>query len=115
MVVTNMLKDAKVDIRTATDGKLAVEEFEKKTPDMILMDVSMPMLDGYAATKAIRRLERERDTKNPVPIIGVTAHALPEDREKCLENGMDGYLPKPISRDDLLAIIDQHIKKTQAA
>ena len=64
-------------------------------PSVILMDVSMPEMNGLDATKAIR--EHERDTDIHTPIIGVTAHAIKGDMEKCLEAGMDDYLSKPIS------------------
>ena len=67
------------------------------------MDVSMPEMNGLDATLSIREIETE--TGGHVPIIGLTAHALKGDRELCLETGMDDYLPKPISVDNLLAAI----------
>ena len=74
---------------------------------MILMDVSMPEMNGIEATAAIRRLEAEGGTH--VPIVGVTAHALKGDRERCLEAGMDDYLPKPISPKALLEKVERWI------
>jgi CheY-like chemotaxis protein len=72
---------------------------------MILMDVSMPEMSGLEATAAIRRLEADRG--GHVPIVGVTAHALKGDRERCLEAGMDDYLPKPISPKALLEKLER--------
>jgi CheY-like chemotaxis protein len=72
---------------------------------MILMDVSMPEMNGLEATAAIRRLEQESGTH--IPIVGVTAHALKGDRERCLEAGMDDYLPKPISPKALLEKVER--------
>ena len=72
---------------------------------MILMDVSMPEMNGLEATAAIRKLEAELG--GHVPIIGVTAHALKGDRERCLEAGMDDYLSKPISPKALLQKVER--------
>ena len=72
---------------------------------MILMDVSMPEMNGLQATAAIREAEAARGSH--VPIVGVTAHALKGDRERCLEAGMDDYLPKPISPRALLDKIER--------
>jgi len=72
---------------------------------MILMDVSMPEMNGLEATAAIRELEAT--TRSRVPIVGVTAHALKGDRERCIEAGMDDYLPKPISPKALLDKIER--------
>ena len=69
------------------------------------MDVSMPVLSGLEATKAIR--EREKDEKQHTPIIGVTAHAMTEDMERCFDAGMDDYMPKPISPRTLLEKIEK--------
>ena len=78
------------------------------TPRMILMDVSMPEMNGIEATGAIRDLEAGRASH--VPIVGVTAHALKGDRERCLDAGMDDYLPKPISPKALLEKVDKWIR-----
>lgn len=72
---------------------------------MVLMDVSMPEMNGLEATAAIRAIEAERGSHTP--IIGVTAHALKGDRERCLEAGMDDYLAKPISPKALQEKIDR--------
>jgi CheY-like chemotaxis protein/HPt (histidine-containing phosphotransfer) domain-containing protein len=79
----------------ARDGLEALKQFDEHEYDVILMDIHMPKLDGYAATGEIRRREEDRNRKRTW-IIAVTANALPEDREKCLAAGMDDYLAKPI-------------------
>ncbi|MBV9122991.1 MAG: response regulator, partial [Planctomycetes bacterium] len=73
--------------------------------DLVLMDVQMPEMDGFEATRRIR--ERERDTGRHVPIIAMTAHAMKGDRERCLEAGMDAYVSKPIQMRDLFQAIDR--------
>jgi CheY-like chemotaxis protein len=82
-------------------------------PRLILMDVSMPDMNGYEATRAIRASEAVSGHR--IPIIGVTAHALKGDREKCLDSGMDDYLPKPVSPDRLAAKIGNWLGETLTA
>ena len=82
------------------NGLEAVQRCREHWPDLILMDVSMPQMDGFQATKEIRAIEAEQG-RPPVPIIAITAHALVGDMERCLEAGMDGYVSKPISPEQL--------------
>jgi CheY-like chemotaxis protein len=84
---------------------LAVEAYRTLRPRMILMDVSMPQMNGYEATARIR--ESEAAGASHIPIVGVTAHALKGDRERCLESGMDDYLPKPVSPRALMAKLER--------
>lgn len=95
MVIEYTLLDAGYEFMVVENGKLAVQQFQSIRPDLILMDVSMPEMNGMEATKAIRDLER--DTGAHVIIVALTAHALHGDRDKCLAAGMDDYMPKPIS------------------
>jgi CheY-like chemotaxis protein len=88
----------------ATNGREALTAWESQAFDLILMDVQMPEMDGLEATRTIR--EREQQTGAHVPIIAVTAHVLPENREKCLAAGMDDYLGKPVSAKSLAAVIE---------
>ncbi|MCA1304452.1 response regulator [Nitratireductor aquimarinus] len=95
LVFSQVLDGLGLKYRIAGNGKTAAEMHRALKPSIILMDVSMPEMNGYEATAAIRELEAI--TGDRTPIIGITAHALKGDREKCLDAGMDDYLPKPIS------------------
>jgi len=95
MVIEYTLRDAGYDFAMVENGKLAVQQYQSIRPDLILMDISMPEMNGMEASTAIRELENE--TGAHVIIIAITAHALHGDREKILGAGMDDYLPKPIS------------------
>ncbi len=106
MVITKMLSDTTMDIRIASNGREAVDAFMDYQPDIVIMDVSMPEMDGTEATKAIRRIEDKNSLKR-TPIIAATAHALEGDRQKCTDAGMDDYLHKPITRNALKTVIDK--------
>jgi CheY-like chemotaxis protein len=84
------------------DGLQAVEELQKNSYDLVLMDLQMPRMGGLEATSCIRQVESLRSLK-PIPIIALTAHAMKGDEERCLKAGMNDYLPKPIRLDDLTA------------
>lgn len=105
LVFKQILSETGLSFAIANNGKEAVESFASSRPGLILMDVSMPEMNGLEATVEIRRMEAEQG--GHVPIIGVTAHALKGDRERCLEAGMDDYLSKPISPRALLEKIDR--------
>ena len=105
IVVEQILLDAGHSYVIVENGKLALEQFKAERPDLVLMDVSMPEMNGLEATKAMRAAEAEAGNSVRTPIIGLTAHALKGDKEICLEAGMDDYMPKPISPDALQAKI----------
>ena len=109
MVFTQILADTGYRFEIVGNGRKALDAFGKLNPRMILMDVSMPEMNGLEATGAIRALEEATGVR--VPIIGVTAHALKGDRERCLEAGMDDYLPKPISPKALLEKVERWVHK----
>jgi PAS domain S-box-containing protein len=85
----------------AGNGRIAVDQWRAAPFDLVLMDVQMPEMDGLEATRAIRALEKGRDTRTP--IIAMTANAMAGDREMCIEAGMDGYVSKPVKKDALFA------------
>jgi signal transduction histidine kinase/CheY-like chemotaxis protein len=101
MVVTKLLEKMGQLVIPATTGREAVTAFESVPVDLILMDIQMPGMDGVEATREIRRYDRGRT----VPIIALTAHAMPGDRESFLARGMDGYLAKPLDREKLMKLL----------
>ena len=106
-----MLKHANFDHDTAENGLRAVEMWEKGNYDLVLMDVQMPGLDGFAATGSIRERERERECGGHTLIVAMTAHAFPEDEKRCLDAGMDAYIAKPIDLQKCIAVIEELIGK----
>lgn len=92
----------KVDL--AHNGLEALDQARQRNYDLILMDVEMPRLDGVRATAAIRRLD---SPAAGVPIVGISAHAAREDRERCLRAGMNAFLPKPMTADELVRTVEQ--------
>jgi CheY-like chemotaxis protein len=97
-VAMAVLKKLGLKADLAANGREAVEALRDKEYDLILMDCQMPEMDGFQATRKIR--EHEGDSRH-VPILAMTANAMQGDRERCLESGMDDYLPKPVTLDSL--------------
>ncbi len=92
----------------AQNGQEAVDSFTNKKPDLIFMDVQMPVMDGLKAAKAIRELEKS--DQSHVPIIALTAGAFKEEHDRCLDAGMDSFLTKPIEPKNLISCLKQFIK-----
>jgi PAS domain S-box-containing protein len=111
LLIQTYLKHTSYHLEMVGNGLLALEKMKAKPYDVVLMDIQMPVLDGYAATKAIRQWERERD-REPVPIVALTAFALIGDAEKSLEAGFTAHLSKPIQKADLLAAIAAYARRT---
>jgi CheY-like chemotaxis protein len=105
LVAHRLLQKKGHSIVLAHNGREALERIQAEHFDIVLMDVQMPDLDGYTATAEIRKLEANNGKH--VPIIGVTAHAMEGDRERCLAAGMDGYVAKPIIPKQLYAEIER--------
>jgi PAS domain S-box-containing protein len=97
IVFTQILQATDLRFLVVKNGEEAVDAWKQLHPALIMMDVSMPVMNGHQATRAIRRLEAEAGRGWHTPIIGVTAHALDADRDMCMEAGMDDYMSKPIS------------------
>ena len=109
IVFRQILEETGLNFKIVENGRLALATFKVQKPRLILMDVSMPEMNGKEATIAIRKHERERNI-NRTPIVGVTAHALKGDMEECIDAGMDDYLSKPVSPHKLSLKIDQWLK-----
>ena len=109
IVFRQVLEETGLKFKIVENGRLALSHYKIRSPKMILMDVSMPEMNGKEATRAIRKFETEHG-HTKTPIIGVTAHALKGDMEACIDAGMDDYLAKPISPSKLTAKIEQWLK-----
>lgn len=104
-VIKKILESLGFEATIVGDGEKAVEATQSHKFDIIILDCQMPVLDGYEAARKIRGDERAGDLH--VPVVALTAHALPEDKDKCLEAGMDAYLTKPIDREALMQTLAQ--------
>jgi len=109
-VVCTLLRKKGLDVSWAGDGKEALRLFEKDFFDLILMDISLPYIDGYTLTGLIRAGKKAAK----IPIIALTAHAMEGEKEKCLAAGMDDYLTKPIDIGQLSDLIDMWLGKANA-
>lgn len=106
-VLARRLQRRGFDVTQASGGKLAVLQATSDAPDLILMDMNMPELDGWEATRLIR------SQSLTMPIIGLTAHAMPGDRERAIESGCTDYHTKPVELDRLLAAIESHLSESR--
>ena len=104
-LIVQLLED-RYQVIEAVDGKEGIEIAQKERPDLILMDLSLPVMDGWEAT---RRLKANAELRS-IPVIALTAHAMKGDEEKALAAGCDDYLAKPINEDELIAKIEGHLK-----
>jgi len=105
-MMVRLLQKRGHSVVVANNGQEAIEAYAKERFDLVLMDLQMPVMDGYEATAAIRKSEETRGLRTP--IIALTAHAMKGDREQCLAAGMDDYVSKPIDPARLFAVIDAH-------
>ena len=103
-VAIGLLQKRGHEVTAVENGRLAVEALQKGDYDVILMDVQMPVLDGFAATTAIR--QQEAGTGRHIPIIAITAHAMKGDKQRCLDAGMDDYVSKPFRPQELFAAVE---------
>jgi CheY-like chemotaxis protein len=105
LVLSRMLPAAK--IVEAKNGEEAVQMFAQFSPDLVVMDMHMPLKNGCDATREIREIEKNHGRRTPV--IALTADMEPESRETCLQAGMDGYLPKPVEEETLRDVLDRFL------
>ncbi|MDH4558606.1 response regulator [Pseudomonas sp. BN417] len=110
LVAKGMLAKLGCEVLLASHGAEALSRLEQNPVDLVLMDCNMPVMDGYEATRRIRQSGRWPD----LPIIALTANALPDERERCRAAGMDDYLAKPFRREELVALLDSWLPATQA-
>ena len=111
VIYSTILRHAGFDVLEATDGQAGIDIATRELPALILMDVSIPIIDGWEAT---RRLKADPKTSR-IPIIALTAHALTSDRQKAREAGCDGYIAKPAEPRVVLAAVKQHLDPTPVA
>jgi len=104
-VAIAILQKAGCKVDAVENGQDAIHRIQQQVYDVVLMDCQMPVMDGFEATARIRAME---DPLCRIPIIAITAHAMKEDQAKCLENGMDDYISKPVSRQNLIDVINKH-------
>ncbi len=109
-VAVGILRKTGCKITLVSNGREAVEAVSKHSYDLIFMDCQMPVMDGYQATIAIRRLEKQEGLARHTPVIALTANALEGDREKCLSSGMDDYISKPFKQDTIMRIFERWFK-----
>jgi two-component system sensor histidine kinase/response regulator len=109
-VAVGLLQDAGFTVDIANNGQETLEMLPQKAYDIILMDMQMPVMDGVTATTEIRKDERYRE----LPIVAMTANAMEQDKQKCLEAGMNDHVAKPIEPDDLFLALLKWIKPRQA-
>lgn len=107
-MLSRRLKRKGYDVVIATDGAQGVDMAKSESPDLILMDMGLPVLDGWQATQQIKAMALTRH----IPVIALTAHAIAGDREKCLEAGCDDYDTKPVEFTRLLGKIEALLQKT---
>jgi len=114
-VAARVLEKEGFVVDVASDGRQAVDAWRRGTYDLILMDCQMPQLDGYEATREIRREERETSSVRRIPIIALTAHAMKGAADDCRRAGMDDYLTKPLDREQLRRCLKEHLEERKQA
>lgn len=110
LVASTILRNYSMDIREAVNGLDAVQKIQETLPDLVLMDIQMPEMDGIEATRVIRK-----EISEELPLVALTANALKGDNERYLEAGMNDYLSKPFKEEELLRIVSTWVGKMQGA
>lgn len=114
MVITAILKRLEITAHVVNNGLEAVDAFKRDDYDLILMDVQMPEMDGCTATRKIRELEKSEDGEQRLPIVALTANVMQDDRNTCIESGMDDFLGKPVRRELLGQVLERYLAKHKA-
>jgi CheY-like chemotaxis protein len=108
LIISKVLKARKLQVTMVADGQQALDELQRSYYDIVLMDIQMPGMDGYTATKLIRS---SKQSFNAVPIIALTAHAIKEEIEKCMAAGANDHVSKPFQAEDLVAKIETLVRE----
>ncbi|MBI5402310.1 MAG: response regulator [Ignavibacteriae bacterium] len=106
-LIETLLEKNNYSVISAINGEDAIQAYFSESPDLIIMDVEMPVLNGYETVKRIRESERNNDYR--IPVIALTGHFFKEDIERIFECGMDDYVPKPVNFDIFLAKIKNYL------
>ena len=109
-VVMYNLRRYNYQLTSVTNGIDAIDKFKNNSFDVILMDIMLPEMDGFEITIEIRKLEKELNVKNPIPIVALTANTLDNDRDRCIEVGMNDYLSKPFTSTQLVEKIHKFVQ-----
>jgi CheY-like chemotaxis protein len=109
IVITEILKEFACETEHVPDGRLAVAAFGQQEFDVVLLDIQMPEMDGFEACRQIRALYPDR----PTTIIALTANAMEEERNRAVEAGMNGFVTKPVGRDELAAALHSVSRQTK--
>lgn len=104
-LVTYILEKNNYQVFSAMDGQSGIDMAAKLKPDLILLDIQLPLMDGYAVARKLRRIPDLAET----PIIAVTSYAMPGDRENALKAGCNGYIEKPIDPDTFMEKVSDHL------
>jgi signal transduction histidine kinase/CheY-like chemotaxis protein/HPt (histidine-containing phosphotransfer) domain-containing protein len=110
LLAGRLLEGLGCQVEQAVDGQQALDRFQVGRYDLILMDLQMPVMDGYQASRQIRRLEQEQGIEERIPILAVTASAWGEVEERCRQAGIDAYISKPFRREELLEEIQRRLR-----
>ena len=102
-LMTYLLENRGYEVETAADGAEALEAIERRVPGLILMDMQLPRIDGYEATRRVKEDDRFKD----IPLVAVTAHSMRGDQDKAIAAGCDIYVTKPINGEELLALVEK--------
>jgi len=105
MVARTLLEDSGYEVDIVDNGLMAIEAFNAATYSLVLMDIQMPFMDGFEATRKIREMEKK--TGCHIPIIAMTAYAMKEDRDRCMRAGMDDYISKPFKEEAFFAVLSK--------
>jgi osomolarity two-component system sensor histidine kinase NIK1 len=111
-IVSFHLKKRNYEVKCATNIDEVINIVKKEKIDLIFMDIMLPGKNGFEITYEIRKYEKEKNIDNAIPIIALTANTLDNDKEKCINSGMNDYLAKPFTAQDLFRVIDNVLSRS---